>query len=608
MACAAAKTLGFKVVVIGPKNSLPKWRMLLELFKVDVLALTNYDLARLAKVPVRRASARAKTGFVIEHQPSPYLKIDKAVDQTRFTWNLPDDALIIFDEAHKCKNKSAINTELLIAATNQHVKTVLLSATIGESPMKLYAIAHALGFYPRPRDFYHWALQYGCAYIEVNAGRKGMIKTFDFIGGKTDLVRLHDALFPVHGIRLRPEDIPEFPQTLIIAEVVDMNSNAAKIQTAYLKMEAELEKLRQSSAHDGESVLTIRLRARQEIELLKAPTLVEMAEDLVDSGNAVVIFVNFSDTVRALMRELKTDCVIWGEQDAETREKNRQAFQDDKEHVIICNLASGGQSIDLHDTHGNFPRVSLITPSDSAQDVKQALGRIQRMGGVTKSVQKILFCADTVEEAVARNVQRKIDNIDALNDGDLTAGPDGNQPSTFSDKFCDKCGVRVPTDIHAKNHGLCQVCFASSIQASLVCLRCKKVISEQTAIEYEMLCPLCYQQTIEPPEAELVKIKAPLQDGIYKLGEDIYKVQKAHYGSGYLYAKRLVFKPGTDEKPRFVFEKGAISKLSPENRMTLEEAKAFGALYGFCCNCGRILTDEQSIEDGIGPICKGKFL
>jgi hypothetical protein len=41
--------------------------------------------------------------------------------------------------------------------------------------------------------------------------------------------------------------------------------------------------------------------------------------------------------------------------------------------------------------------------------------------------------------------------------------------------------------------------------------------------------------------------------------------------------------------------------------MSLEEAKAFGRLYGVCVRCGATLTDEQSIEAGIGPVCAGRF-
>lgn len=42
-------------------------------------------------------------------------------------------------------------------------------------------------------------------------------------------------------------------------------------------------------------------------------------------------------------------------------------------------------------------------------------------------------------------------------------------------------------------------------------------------------------------------------------------------------------------------------------KLTLDEAKSFGKIYGFCIRCGRTLTDENSKAAGIGPICAGKW-
>lgn len=99
--------------------------------------------------------------------------------------------------------------------------------------------------------------------------------------------------------------------------------------------------------------------------------------------------------------------------------------------------------------------------------------------------------------------------------------------------------------------------------------------------------------------------------GMYKTPDGtIYKVQLAVHGSGNLYAKRLVVTPAYRDEPtvvHFEYEAGALKKLTPEMRMTLEEAKAFGVLYGTCCVCGRTLTDERSITEGIGPICSGRL-
>ena len=63
----------------------------------------------------------------------------------------------------------------------------------------------------------------------------------------------------------------------------------------------------------------------------------------------------------------------------------------------------------------------------------------------------------------------------------------------------------------------------------------------------------------------------------------------------------------------------AVRNLSPEGRQEFwallarlrdgdaEEVFAeFGKRFGRCCMCGRELTNQQSVEDGIGPICKQK--
>lgn len=94
------------------------------------------------------------------------------------------------------------------------------------------------------------------------------------------------------------------------------------------------------------------------------------------------------------------------------------------------------------------------------------------------------------------------------------------------------------------------------------------------------------------------------QEGVYRLGDTYYKVQLAVHGSGHPYVKRL------DEESQswgMCRTKGMMARLTPDFLITAEEAKRFGDLYGCCIRCCRTLTDEQSIADGIGPICKEKM-
>ena len=61
----------------------------------------------------------------------------------------------------------------------------------------------------------------------------------------------------------------------------------------------------------------------------------------------------------------------------------------------------------------------MISPSFSAIDLKQALGRIHRAGGKSPAIQKIIFAADSVEMGVCQAVRRKLTNLDLINDDEL---------------------------------------------------------------------------------------------------------------------------------------------------------------------------------------------
>lgn len=88
--------------------------------------------------------------------------------------------------------------------------------------------------------------------------------------------------------------------------------------------------------------------------------------------------------------------------------------------------------------------------------------------------------------------------------------------------------------------------------------------------------------------------------GLYSFEGTIVKVQenRAHTG---VYAKRLNTETGEYELAR-----GLQFKVT--DKLTLAEAtkiyQANHALSGQCLACGRELTDEYSMEVGIGPICR----
>jgi SNF2 family DNA or RNA helicase len=203
-----------------------------------------------------------------------------------------------------------------------------------------------------------------------------------------------------------------FPENQVVTVAVPVDETDALDQEYYSALEA----LEQDAKSAGEMLL----RARQKSEHLKLPAVIEMIDDAMDQGASVAVFMNFTDTLDRLRQAFPDAGTIHGGQTADEREEAIRKFQSNESRVILAMVQAGGVGVSLHDLHGGHPRVSLIFPTWSAVEMRQALGRIHRNGGKTPCLQKILFAADTVEERVRRKVDKKLDNIDLINDGDMT--------------------------------------------------------------------------------------------------------------------------------------------------------------------------------------------
>jgi hypothetical protein len=176
--------------------------------------------------------------------------------------------------------------------------------------------------------------------------------------------------------------------------------------------------------------LAIMMKARQKVELLKADTMIELGCEFLDQGKSVVIFVNFIETLEYCHKEFQAKFKLENEKSGITivrggqndRQTQIDLFQENKNRLALVTMGSGRESISLHDLSGDHPRVSLISPSFSAQDLIQSLGRIHRAEGKSKCLQYLIFCAGTIEDRICELVETKIQNINTINDGDLSAG------------------------------------------------------------------------------------------------------------------------------------------------------------------------------------------
>lgn len=87
------------------------------------------------------------------------------------------------------------------------------------------------------------------------------------------------------------------------------------------------------------------------------------------------------------------------------------------------------------------------------------------------------------------------------------------------------------------------------------------------------------------------------EEGVYRVGAKIFRVVTKE---GRRFAEEMV-------RGKFVYAKGMVYRLHPGQRMSLEEAQAWGRREVRCVRCGTPLEKKESREAGIGPVCATKI-
>lgn len=423
-------------LVVGPRVSKPGWEKMGRILGTE-FSYTHYEAVRIGTMPYGQwqfpRPKRLKERLVCSvcqcdirpGQPCPYHSLGihcaniKKVPHKhgRFIWS-PAIKFLLFDEAHRCAAPNSTHAELLIAAKRQGILTLAISATAGDSPLHFRALGYLLGLH-NLIDFWPWTFKRGCSKMPFGGIHFAVAEQ-----RKVEIMsQLNAEIFPSRGARVRVDEIPGFPEISVWPELYDIDAKPGQIDALYEEMADAIAKVHGDRDMDNDLPVTSDMRARQEVELLKVPAMVEITNDDLASGRHVAIFVNFRATAEELCKRLETDCRIDGSQVGEAGSRRRQAnierFQSDESPVIVATSAAGNVSIDLHDTHGNFPRIGNVFPGHSVREFTQLLGRLRRSGAKSKALYRIILAAGTCEEEIYDNLGSKTNRLDALLDSDF---------------------------------------------------------------------------------------------------------------------------------------------------------------------------------------------
>lgn len=382
-------------LIIAPKVSLPQWWSTAEGMGVKNVLLDCINPEKVSK-------------------PSGC-----AFYTTETMWQIPPKTLVVWDEPHR--NASGIKSRATLAMAQlksyPSAKLLAMSATLADSPMKL----RALGFWGGMHNFtlasfYQWCRLNGCQFEQMN-NRYVLRFTRNKAQAKTHMTHVRQS-FGESYVAIPLSDIPNFPEQTLEVLRVDLRArDKNEIERSYKEMS---ERMKSKAKNDMAEIG----RCRERIEFSKAEAMAELTLGHLSEEKSVVVFCNFTSARERIGRFLHDNKIPYGEIYGGQKDEDRQScidrFQANELHVMIVMTAAGGAALSLHDTKHERPRVSLITPSFNAAEVRQALGRIRRCNG-TSVEQYFVLAANTIEDKVSRKLEAKLDNIDTLNDNDLEA-------------------------------------------------------------------------------------------------------------------------------------------------------------------------------------------
>jgi hypothetical protein len=393
-------------VIVCPKILVPSWTEWIEKAGVGHIDVINYEKLRTGNHPL---IDRKKLQVYGKRKPVEYFK-----------WKLRPNPLLIWDEDHMISGQNTLNSKMSRAASVQKIPQLYLGATSADGPHKMWALGCALGFHNGSENgFKEWAMEMGCF--------KNMFRELQYRRSPETLKHLHDAIYggdTPKGSRIRIKELGDkFPSNQIFTELYRVDESD-QIQKCYEELEEELNRLDEKEEVDYDSELTLRLRARQRVELYKLPLIQELIEKHLEEGLSIPVFLSFRDSVFALSERLTKACinhsvVTGGMKEADQQDMLGQ-FQRNEVRVIILVDSAGGVGIDLHDTDGAYRRCALVNLSDNPVIFKQTLGRTVRATGKSPVIQKVVCAEGTAEENVYVNLRAKLQRISVINDADIS--------------------------------------------------------------------------------------------------------------------------------------------------------------------------------------------
>ncbi|MCA1064584.1 DEAD/DEAH box helicase (plasmid) [Rossellomorea sp. AcN35-11] len=318
-----------------------------------------------------------------------------------------DYSVVAFDEAHKIRGLKT-NGEPGTKAADMALKIAhsidycfLLTGTPIVNKVKdIYNILKAIG-HPIAYDFYWFAHRY------CGAKRTGFGLTID---GASKQKELHKQMNKVKIRRTKAIlNLPAKKRHFIPVKV--------SLEAYYKKIEEYMNE-RQYLDDDKKKLVELG-KARLELAKEKVKYAIAYAEKALNKGKSVVLFTNYKSIANEIVEYFGEDTATKINGDCTEKQKDTavEEFQAGKKKILVGNYIAAGVGLTLTKSHFMIKVDFDWLPANHLQ----AEDRIHRITASEECHIYYLYTEAAIEKIVVNSLQKKLDNISIVVDGEENA-------------------------------------------------------------------------------------------------------------------------------------------------------------------------------------------
>ena len=326
-------------------------------------------------------------------------KFQKQLEATLFQVVMADEAHFIqaVDSYGKPNSKRA-ESVLRIAATAQYVYPITGTPKTNRN-LNLYNILRMLR-HPLTRGKYAFS-NYGKHFCDGQATRWGM----DYSGNTNDK-ELNEILTPLMVRHLKKDVLPHLQKQ---RQAIPVSVNLRE----YFKAIDEYMEARKNREAEALVALT---RAKQVVAVQKAQHTIELAKEISERGEKVVITTSFTEVVNQIEKAFQGCLKIVGGMSDKQKQATIDEFQNGSAQVIVLNYEAGGVGVTLTSS-------STMLMNDlpwTTGSCEQAEGRIWRAGQTkTAMIYYIMAVGCPMDERLIDMIVYKSQTINRVMDNGL---------------------------------------------------------------------------------------------------------------------------------------------------------------------------------------------